>query len=122
MSDFRSQRALTTFVAAFAALTIAAAVLATAAHAGRSCTPPKYPGNGYFTSLKVSNTSCSTGKKVVLAWYHCRTKHGRAGSCHQRVLGYSCKEKRVKIPTEYDARVTCRKGKATVIHTYQQNT
>ncbi|MEA2334050.1 MAG: hypothetical protein QOG40_540 [Solirubrobacteraceae bacterium] len=93
-----------------------------AAHAARNCSLPKYPGLGYFTSLSVSGTSCSTGVKLVFAYYKCRTHYGRKGTCHSSVLGYSCHEVRRSIPTEIDARVTCKHGTATVIHTYQQDT
>ena len=58
--------------------------------------------------------SCATGRKLMLAYYRCRLRHGRAGRCHSRVLGYSCKETRNAIPTEINARVTCRLGRRTV--------
>lgn len=123
----RSHRVLGVLGAAFVALVVVTALLASTAHASTahaagSCSTPQYPGSGYFTSLKVTKTSCGTGRKIALAWYHCRLKNGVSGKCHSRVLGFSCTEKRVKIPTEFDARVTCHKGSATVIHTYQQNT
>jgi hypothetical protein len=89
--------------------------------ATHSCHVPAYPGQGYFTSLRVSGTSCRVGSKVALDYYKCRLRHGRAGTCHSRVDGYSCKERRNSIPTEIEARVTCRRGEATVVHTYQQN-
>jgi hypothetical protein len=90
--------------------------------AARRCSPPRYPGSGYFTSLTVNGVSCATGRKLMLAYYRCRLRHGRAGRCHSRVLGYRCTETRNAIPTEFNARVTCRLGRRTVIHTYQQNT
>lgn len=112
-----------------ALLTLSPAVVATAtagaspaAHVARTCSLPKYPGLGYFTSLSVSGTSCSTGDKLVFAYYKCRTHSGRKGTCHSSVLGFSCHEVRRSIPTEIDARVTCKHGTATVIHTYQQDT
>jgi hypothetical protein len=49
-------------------------------------------------------------------------RHGLAGRCVGGVLGFRCTEKRVSIPTEIDARVTCVKGNEKVIHTYQQDT
>jgi hypothetical protein len=91
------------------------------AHAAGSCPPPKYPGSGYFTSLSVKNTSCSTGSRVAVAYYRCRLRHGKAGRCSGGVLGFSCSERRVSISTEIDARVTCRHSKEEVVHTYQQN-
>jgi hypothetical protein len=92
-----------------------------AAHAARTCSPPKYPGLGYFTSLTVTSVSCATGSKVATAYYHCRTRHGPSGRCPGGVLGFRCSEQRNSIPTEIDARVTCRYRHETVIHTYQQN-
>jgi hypothetical protein len=87
-----------------------------------SCSIPKYPGQGYFTSLSVTGTGCATGRKVALSYYKCRIKKGKKGTCKSKVLGYRCSEKRSTIPTEINARVTCKRGKATVVHTYQQNT
>ena len=112
-------------VAALAALTFAAvaafAGTPPAAHAA-SCHTPKYPGQGYFTSLDVTKVSCARGSKVAVAYYKCRIKKGKAARCTNKVLGYSCKEtKRVKIPTELDARVSCTLGARKVVHTYQQN-
>ena len=34
---------------------------------------------------------------------------------------HACHEKRNSIPTEIEARVTCTRGSATVVHTYQQD-
>lgn len=112
------------FVVMVAGLLLAPAGAARAAeaHAARSCSVPRYPGSGYFTSLTVKRVSCATGRKVTLAYYRCRTRSGRAGRCHKRVLGYRCRERRVTIPTEIDARVSCRRGDKRVVHTYQQNT
>jgi hypothetical protein len=102
---------------------LAAAVCAfpAAAGAATTCKPGKYPGSGYFTSLKVTKTTCATGRKLEVAFYHCRLKHGLRGRC-SGVLGYRCTEKRVSIPTEIDARVTCTRGAKRIQHTYQQNT
>jgi hypothetical protein len=91
------------------------------AHAAHTCSAPKYPGIGYFTSLRVSGTSCSRGSQVAVDYYRCRTRHGKAGTCSGGVDGYRCSESRHSIPTEIDARVTCHKGHATIIHTYQQD-
>jgi hypothetical protein len=109
-------------VLAPAALASAAPAAHVPAHAAtHSCTAPRYPGLGYFFKLTVSGTSCSTGDKIVVAYYHCRLKHGKAGTCHSTVLGYRCHEIRKSIPTEVDARVTCTKGGATVVHYFQQD-
>lgn len=91
------------------------------AAAATSCKPPKYPGEGYFTSLAVTNASCTRGSKLALAFYRCRTKNGRKGRCTKKVLGFSCTEKRTSIPTEINGRVTCKNGSVRIVHTYQQN-
>ena len=94
-----------------------------AASATHTCTTPKYPGVGYFTSLRVTGVGCATGRKFVVAYYHCRLRHGgKAGRCPGGVMHYRCTEKRNTIPTEIDARVTCRRGARRIVHTYQQDT
>jgi hypothetical protein len=92
------------------------------ASAARSCAPPDYPGSGYFTSLAVKRVTCAKGRKVALAHYRCRTENGRKGRCSRRVLRFSCSEQRTSIPTQFDSRVTCRRGAKRVTFTYQQNT
>ncbi|MEA2132475.1 MAG: hypothetical protein QOC68_384 [Solirubrobacteraceae bacterium] len=103
------------------AVAAALSLVAAGAAQARTCSAPKYPGSGYFTSLSVKNVSCKTGRKVTLAHYRCRTAHSRAGRCHKSVLGYSCSERRQSISTEIDGRVTCKRGSRRVTYTYQQN-
>jgi hypothetical protein len=88
----------------------------------KACSSPEYPGAGYFTSLSVRRVSCATGRKVELAHYRCRTKHGALGRCAKKVRGYRCTEKRESIPTETNSRVKCIDGRKRVTYTYQQNT
>lgn len=99
----------------------AAAGAAPVATAAKTCKAPKYPGSGYFTSLKVFGVSCATGRRVALAHYRCRTRHGIRGRCG-RVLGYRCSERRAAISTEFNSRTTCRRGSRKVVFTYQQFT
>ncbi len=109
-------------LAAALSLVVATGALASAgAQAARTCSAPKYPGSGYFTSLSVKSVSCKTGRKVTLAHDRCRTAGSRAGRCHKSVLGYSCSEHRQSISTEIDGRVTCKRGSKRVTYTYQQN-
>ena len=118
------------FPGALSAAAIAAGLLLSAmpaaaqpaARSARTCSAPHYPGLGYFTSLTVTNTDCATGDKLIVAYYKCRTHSGKSGTCHSRVLGYTCHEKRNSIPTEFDARVTCTSGNRTIVHTFQQDT
>jgi hypothetical protein len=91
------------------------------ASAAKTCTPPKYPGSGYFTSLSVTKTTCATGSKVAKDYYKCRTAKGPSGRCVKKVDGYSCTEKRNSIPTEINATVTCKRGSKVVKHSSQQN-
>jgi hypothetical protein len=108
------------------ALTLVA-VAAVPASAAASCKTPA-DGHGwgptYVTSLTVTKASCATGKAVVKAYYRCRVAHGgAAGTCTKKVLGYRCTERRgAAIPTQYDAKVTCTKGAARIVHTYTQFT
>ena len=115
-------RARTAFVTVLTAVAIALLAGTPAARA-KSCSDGRLPnGNGYFTSLTVTKVSCATGRRVVLAYYKCRIKKGRKARCTDKVLGYSCREvKRTQIPTEINARVSCRLGARRVVHTYQQN-
>jgi hypothetical protein len=128
VTTHRSAPVLRLLAASVAALALvfaltqgAAAARPVALAAATNCPPPKYPGTGYFSSLSVSGTSCSTGRKLVVSYYRCRLKHGAAGKCTGTVEGFTCSEKRESIPTEIDARVTCHRHKATVVHTYQQD-
>jgi hypothetical protein len=99
--------------------------VAAPAHAARACSAPDYPGNGYFTGLRVTNTSCGNGRKVARAHYRCRRQNGVKGRCHHRVRGFKCRERRpasARIPTQYSARVRCKSGSRRVRFVYQQNT
>ena len=92
------------------------------AHAAKACSVPQYPGSGYFTSLTVKRVGCRTGRKLALAYYRCRTKHGPKGRCTRaRVMRFRCHEVRQSIPTELDGRVTCKRGNKKVVHSYLQN-
>ena len=59
---------LLTLAATAFALSATQSHAATATAAG-SCSPASYPGSGYFTSLSVSGTSCSKGRKLQVAHY-----------------------------------------------------
>jgi hypothetical protein len=80
-------------------------------------------GPTYTTSLRVRRTTCKTGYAVVRAFDACRKRHGKAGHCGHRVKRYSCSERRFnRISTQYDAKVTCRRGGRRVIFAYTQFT
>ena len=111
---------MTRLVAIAAALAFLVALPASAQAA--TCTPPKYPDSGYFTSLKATKVSCSEASKVALGFHKCRTKTGIKGRCVSKVRKFSCTEKRTTISTEINGRVTCKYGSRKVELTYQQNT
>jgi hypothetical protein len=123
----RSNRALKSVLIAAGAAALLAAASATGsaaatAHAAKTCKPPKYPGVGYFTSLRVTGVTCAKGNQLIVAYYKCRTKKGPAGRCTSTtVLGFRCRETRNSIPVEIDARVTCTRKHEKVVHTYQQD-
>jgi hypothetical protein len=91
------------------------------AAAARACTPPHYPSVGYFDAVTVTGTTCSVGNRLVLAFYRCRTRSGPAGRCTTAVLGFKCTEIRESIPTEVDARDTCKHGRERVVSAWQQD-
>ena len=81
----------------------------------------------YTRSLKVSGgAKCATGHKLIKAYYKCRVaapSPGKKGRCTAKVLGFSCSEKRSNvIKTQFDARVTCRKGGQRIVSDYTQFT
>ena len=120
--------ALAVALAAVAALSVAPAASADAplASAAGSCQVGDGRGLGptYVTRLGVKKVSCATGKKVVRAYQNCRVRNGgKRGRCGGKAAGFRCSEKRgASIPTQFDATVTCRKGKARVAFAYTQFT
>lgn len=79
-------------------------------------------GPTYVTAITASGTSCANAKKVVRAFHACRKVHGVKGRCTRKVLGYSCRETRGGIPTQFSGKVTCVHGHARIVHTYTQFT
>jgi hypothetical protein len=81
-------------------------------------------GTSYVTSLKVRNTSCGKGEKVVKDFHKCRKANGGAdGHCKSKVDGYKCKEgDRESTPAQYNAKVVCKNGEKKIVHTYTQQT
>jgi hypothetical protein len=114
---------------ALVAIAVAASTSGAAPAAkARSChlTPSeqRHLGASYVTSLHVSHTGCSTGKKVTKAFNKCRHQSGGpAGHCHRAVRRFHCSEHRHdKLPhVQYDSNVTCKRGAKVVKNTYTQN-
>jgi hypothetical protein len=117
---------ISTVLAVLAAVVATAALAPTAgadpvATASKSCSvgDSRSYGTTYVISISVRNTSCRAGRSLIRAFHDCRP--GKSGRCPS-VKGYSCSERREEGRTQYDSRVTCRKGDKTVKHTYTQFT
>lgn len=124
-----------TLAACVAVLAVGAAAVPVGASAGEAPAAAKRAacdisgderdlGASYVTSLKVKNTSCKKGEKVVKAYHQCRKENGGAdGRCNSRVEGFKCEEgDRESTPAQYNAKVKCEKGEKKVKSTYTQNT
>lgn len=123
----RTAATLAVLVALAMALIASAAAHATAgptASTAATCSVSKDGrklGATYVTSLKVRGVSCTKGKRVVKSFNSCRRANGGAdGRCTSRVQGFSCKERRAGIASQYDAKVTCKAGTRSVIFNYTQ--
>jgi hypothetical protein len=116
---------LTTALVVIVATVVALSSSAAAAPLGSSAAAKKCSvgdsrsyGTTYVLSIRVSGTSCRSGRKLIRAFHRCRP--GKAGKCPS-VDGYSCSEHRFnKSKTSYDSGVTCHKGSKVVKHTYTQ--
>ena len=81
----------------------------------------------YTRSLKVSGgATCASAHKFIKAYYRCRVaapSPGKKGRCTKPVSGYTCSERRSNvIKTQFDASVTCKKGRARILTKYTQFT
>lgn len=116
--------ALLAAVAVLVALPLGASASAPSASASKSCGVSKKPralGPTYTLGLSVKGTSCANGRGFVRSYYKCRG--GGKGRCRRKVSGYRCSEKRSNvIRTQFDARVTCKKGRRRITHKYTQFT
>jgi hypothetical protein len=120
----------TALAASLMVAAVASAAPASAQHQSklRSChlsaSEQRHLGASYVTSLHVSHTGCSTGKKVTKAFNKCRHQAGGpAGHCNHAVRHFHCSERRHdKLPgVQYDSNVTCTHGVKVVKNTYTQN-
>jgi hypothetical protein len=80
-------------------------------------------GTTYVTKLTATNVTCTKAKSVVKAFHRCRRANGGVkGRCTSRVHGFRCSETRQSIPTQFDARATCRDGSRVIRFNYEQFT
>ena len=109
------------------AVILASLVLATPSQAAlRRCSvagKERALGATYVTSLLVQSMSCRRGEQLVRAFHRCRRRSGGADGRCPRFEGLRCSEQRPRrAPTQYDARVQCRRGGRRVHHSYTQFT
>jgi hypothetical protein len=81
-------------------------------------------GPTYVTALSVSGgASCRQALTLVRAYYHCRTRHGGVRGHCGSVEGFRCTEHRfLVIKVQFNAKVTCTRGRETVRHEFTQFT
>jgi hypothetical protein len=118
----------TALVFALLSLVLAAGAAASGptASAAKTCSltlsQQRHSGSTYLVQLKVSGTSCSTGLKVEKAWQSCRRATAGKTTCKKAVLGYRSSQKVLdSSKTQYDAKVTCKRGARIVTFIYTQN-
>lgn len=74
----------------------------------------------------TGGATCGAAHKFIKAYYKCRVaapSPGKTGRCTSKVQGYSCTEKRSNvIKTQFDASVSCKKGRARITTQYTQFT
>jgi hypothetical protein len=82
-------------------------------------------GPTYVSRLTVSGgAGCSQALRVIGAFYRCQVRHGGiAGSCLSLVEGFRCQEDRYDVLTvQYQARVSCTRGRQRARYEYTQIT
>lgn len=114
---------------AFAALAMLMSAGSPTAEAASKCrlkASESQPSSGkptYNLQVKVSGTSCSTGKKVMKAYHSCRSR--TSVSCSKKLVGrdWRCSGRKTStISTQFSATYTCKYGKRRVTGSFQQNT
>ena len=109
---------------ALALLTLA--FTGTASAATKTCSltlnQQRHSGATYLVQLKVSGVNCATGLKVEKAWQTCRRSTAGHMTCKKTVLGYRSTQKVLdSSKTQYDAKVTAKRGSKVVTFIYTQN-
>jgi hypothetical protein len=81
-------------------------------------------GPTYVTYIGVSGgASCAQAGRLVRAYYRCRIKHGGVKGHCGGVEGFRCTENRyAAIAVQYNAHVSCTRGRERIHHDYTQFT
>ena len=109
------------------AVAVALTVLLAPSAQAKGCSPSQSPGAygpTYTTELSVQGVSCSDGKGLIRKWDRCRRRNGgKDGKCRRPGHSFRCSEHRFNvISTQYDSRVSCRRGGDRVKFRYTQFT
>jgi hypothetical protein len=81
-------------------------------------------GPTYVTYIGVSGgASCAQAGRLVRAYYRCRIRHGGVKGHCGGVEGFRCTESRyAAISVQYNAHVSCTRGRRRIRHDYTQFT
>jgi hypothetical protein len=81
-------------------------------------------GPTYVTYIGVGGgATCHQAFTLIRSYYRCRIKHGGVTGYCGGVEGFRCSEHRfAKIKVQFDASVTCTRGREIVKHNYTQFT
>jgi hypothetical protein len=79
-------------------------------------------GATYVTSLLVRGVGCRSAERVVRSYHRCRRRSG-GRRCTRVVRRYRCRQRQLRsAPTQFDARVTCRRGSRRIRFDFTQFT
>ena len=106
---------------------LAVLLLAPSAAEAKRCSPDQSPGAygpTYTTAQSVKGVSCKDGVGLIKRWDKCRKRRGgKDGRCKRPGFRFRCRERRSNvIRTQYDGKVTCKRGRNRVIFRYTQFT
>jgi len=96
----------------------------TAPAAAKDCGFSRSLGATYVTNIDAKRVSCGKAKDVIRAFNSCRRDNGGwDGRCSKRVSGgFRCSEGgRDSSPIQYQAPVSCKKGRKRVSFRYTQS-
>ena len=121
-----------TLATCLCALVLGAGMAASAAAAGPTATAARTcdlslkqqrnAGATYLVQLTVSRLSCRKGLRIEKAYQRCRRDTRGQTTCKRRVRRFRCAQRILASSrTQYDAKVSCKRGRRKVGFIYTQN-